>query len=210
MTNYKKFLNYFGQFRVYSFIDLFLLLVAAHAPISQMIGALLLWLGFIIYLEEQHKHDYRLRLPLKLWILFAITGLLFYWRVEGVFFVLASYIYTKKDDKYFALFAPFFRGLQNFFLIGGIIGYHNILTWLSLVLILVRNAVADFRDVEKDSSKGMKTIPVVFGIKKNIKYIHLIALMGTSFAWWHFSGIGIQYLVFVWIVQVFSYNLTPR
>ena len=203
-------INYLGQFRLYSFVDLLLLLAAAKANMEQFIGISLLWLGFLAFLEVKHDHSYRKRLPRYLWLLLAVLGIVLYRKIEAVLFIIASYFYTKKVEKYWGLLSPFFRGLQNFFLIGGIAGYTTPLVWLALGLVVIRNLLGDFRDIKKDSKENIKTIPVLLGLKRDIKYVHFIMLLITSAVWWSFTDLSVMYLIGAFIIQITTYNVTPR
>lgn len=206
----KLFLNYLGQLRVYSLVDLFLLLYIIHASNLEKAGAIFLWIGFLLFLESQHKHSYRSKFPKLMWIAFDLVGLILFRKVEGLAFVIASLFYAKKKDKYFSYLSPLFRGLQNFFLIAGIIGYHNYFIWVVFIVTIIRNVLGDFRDVEKDRAEKMQTVPVLIGIKRNVKYIHLGAVMVTSLVWWIYGGLSWEILVGVWIIELVTYNLTPR
>lgn len=206
----KYFLNYLGQLRLYSLLDFLLLLYVIQTPHNVMAGAILLWIGFLLFLESQHKHSYRSKFPPYLWVLFGLAGLVLFHKIEGLVFVLASYLYTKKKDRYFSYLSPLFRGLQNYFLIVAIIGYHNYFVWVVFVLTIVRNILGDFRDVEKDRAEKMQTVPVLIGLKRNIKYIHLGAVMVTSLVWWLYGGLAWEILVGVWAIELVTYNLTPR
>ena len=110
-----SFFNYLGQLRVYSLIDLVFLLVALQISLSLSVGILLLHLGFILYLENKHHHTYRLPFPSFLWIILTLAGIFFYMKIEVLGFLLASYLYTKKNNSSLAPYASFFRGLQFFF-----------------------------------------------------------------------------------------------
>jgi len=199
--------NYLGQLRIYSLVDLMLMMYAAGARGQVFWGAVVLWIGFLTYLESQHKHTYRAKIPNSLWIALIIIGLVLFGRIEGVGFVVASYFYTCKDKKNYGIFAPLFRGLQNFLLVGGVIGFSSVLVWFAFVLIFARNILGDIRDAGKDTGEGMKTIPILFGWKKNVPIIHLVGILGTTFVWWHYSGLGVAFLLVIWGIQLVTYNL---
>ena len=205
-----KLINYLGQLRLYSLVDLILLLIAAKASNYELIGALLLHISFLIYLESRHKHKYRENIPNIIWIILLIMGIFFYKKIEVVFFMLFSILYTNKTNKNFGSFSPFYRGLQYFFLIGGIAGYSSIITWLALLLMFIRNFTGDLRDVSKDRVDKMITLPIVFGIKNDIKYIHFIFIVITSIIWWSFTTLSYIWLIAVFVIQAITYNLTPR
>ncbi len=201
--------NYIGILRIYSLVDLFLLLVAIKSNYYQFIGAILLHVGFLFYLEYKHDHSYRMKIPGLLWQIFIIFGLFFYNRVEGLLYVLVSFLYTKKTKK-LGFLSPFMRGLQFFFIVGGITNFHSYLPYLAGILGFLRNLAGDFRDAGKDKKESMRTLPVIFGLNKNIKYVHLFALFLTTFVWWYVSGISIYWLMLIFLVEIGTYNLTPR
>lgn len=206
----KLFLNYLGQLRLYSLVDLLLLFYIIHASNLEMAGVIFLWIGFLLYLESQHKHSYRREFPKLMWIAFELVGLILFRKVEGLAFVVASFFYARKKDKYFSYLSPLFRGLQSFFLTAGILGYHNTFIWVVFALTIIRNMFGDFRDIEKDRAESMLTVPILIGMKKNVKYVHLIAVMGTSLVWWIYGGLSWEILAGVWIIELLTYNLTPR
>jgi|SRR3989344_5658282 len=203
-------LNYTGQLRLYSLLDLALLLYVAGARGSIFVGGLFLWIAFLVYLETRHAHEYRASLPSWLWLALGVFGLVLYGRPEGLLFVLAGYFYAKKNQRHFALVSPLFRGLQNFFLVAGLVGYQNPLVWIVLVLIIIRNVIGDFRDIEKDSREGMRTWPMLIHWHTNLPYAHLIFMLLTTFVWWSYSSLNFYWLISIWVVQLATYNLTPR
>jgi 4-hydroxybenzoate polyprenyltransferase len=204
-------LNYFGQLRIYSLIDFVVLLIAAQANVYQFAGVILMHIGFLAYLESKHSHSYRKSVPKYLWIFLTILGMALYGNyIFSILFVVCSILYTLKTKKYFAIFAPVMRALQYFFLIGGITGFHNYLPWIALLVIFVRNFAGDVRDVVKDTEEGMKTLPIVIGLKRDIKYIHLITMLMTTTIWWTFTEIPLYLLPIILISQILTYNLTAR
>lgn len=203
-------LNYIGQLRIYSLVDLVILLFAVGANRLEFWGVILLHVGFLAYLESRHQHSYRKKLPEYFWAVLALVGLVLYGHVEGIAFLVCSYLYTLKTKKSFATYSPLMRGLQSFFLIGGIIGYTNKLTWVVLVAMLIRNLCGDLRDVVKDKGENMKTLPVVFGLSADIKYAHLVALFVTTFVWFQYTNLQTWLLVPIFLLQIFTYKLTPR
>ena len=203
-------LNYLGQLRLYSFIDLIILLIATKATTFEFVGVVFLHIGFLAYLETQHQHSYRKKVPKYLWLILSLIGLLLYRHIEGILFIVCSYLYILKTKKSFALSAPIMRGLQYFFLVAGIVGYHNKLTYLALVLIIVRNFCGDLRDIIKDKKENLNTLPIAFGLNRDIKYVHLIAMLTTTFVWFQYANLAIYLLVPIFLIQILTYNLTPR
>ncbi len=205
----KKLKNYIGQLRLYSLADLILLLVALGTGKYQFIGAVVLHIAFLSYLENKHAHLYRAKISSWISYVLAVVGALFYRRIEGLFYLLFGFLYTKKNKK-FGFLSPFYRGLQNLFIVGGIVGYSSGLIWIVGVLFVLRNLAGDFRDIEKDKIEETQTIPILLGFNKSIKYIHLILTIITSIVWWLISPISILWLLLVIAIQVSTYNLTPR
>lgn len=203
-------LNYIGQLRIYSLVDLVILLFAVDANQSEFWGVILLHIGFLAYLESRHKHVYRKKLPEYFWLVLALVGLVLYGHLEGVAFFVCSYLYTLKTEKYFATCSPLMRGLQYFFLIGGIIGYANKLTWIVLVAMFVRNLCGDFRDVVKDKKENLKTLPVVLRVEKDSKHIHLVALFATTLIFFQYTNFQFWLLIPIFLIQILTYRLTPR
>ena len=205
-----KFFNYIGQLRIYSLVDLILLLYVAGADRYEFIGALLLHVGFLAYLESRHKHSYRENVSLWLSFFFVIPGAVLYRHIEFLVYLIFSYLYTLKTEKYLGILAPFFRGFQYLFLIGGIMGYGNNLIWLIVFIAFIRNLLGDVRDVKKDKKERLMILPVVFGWKKGFRYIHLLGVLATSFIVWGYSDLTWVYLGIIWAVEVVSYNWTRR
>ncbi|MEI6843315.1 MAG: hypothetical protein WCK48_02310 [bacterium] len=205
----RDFLNYFGQLRMYSLVDLILLLVVIGTGTEQLIGAVVLHIAFLVFLESRHSHSYRKQTPEWISYILAIFGLVLYGKIEGFIYLIFSYLYTKKN-KGTAFMSPLVRGFQNFFIVAGIIGYQNPITYLAGGLLCLRNLAGDLRDTEKDRGENMRTVPVILGIRKSIKHIHLVAMIATSVVWWSLSSISIYWLLLVILIEVSTYYLTPR
>lgn len=204
------FTNYIGQLRLYSLVDLVLLAIVAQANVWEACGIVVLHIGFLAYLEARHSHSYRKPLPQWVWIAFVIVGTLLYKHIEALPFLLFSYLYTKKSHGYFAAVSPLFRGLQYFFLIAGVTNYHHPLPWVALLVTVIRNFAGDVRDAAKDKGEHMKTIPVIIGLHRNIRHIHLITTLLSSTVWWSFGHLPLWILLLVMCIEISTYNLTPR
>jgi 1,4-dihydroxy-2-naphthoate octaprenyltransferase len=210
MKGQSTLLNLFGQIRVYSLLDLILFSLALHTNHYQIAGIILLHLGFLLFLEFSHKHEFRVAFPKYLWCILLILGIIYYQNIAVVGFLLCSYFYVKKNSLTFGWSGPFFRGLQYYFLAAGIIGFLNPVSFIAAGLLIVRNFAGDLRDIIKDRKEGYRTLPIIIGLKKDVKYVHLIAILGTTFFWWYLSGITALWLIPIFVVQVGLYNLTPR
>ncbi len=125
-------------------------------------------------------------------------------------FLICSLFYTRKNLPRFGIYGPFLRGLQYYFLCAGVIGFLNPLSFIVGVLLVIRNFNGDLRDISKDKKEGLITLPIMLGFRKDIKSIHLVSMLCTSFIWWCISDISILWLVTIFIIQIWSYNITPR
>lgn len=210
MMKITYFKNLFGQIRVYSLVDLILFAIAIGSDKFQIASIILLHLGFLLFLESRHKHNFRVPLPKYLWAVLIIAGTFFYQNIAVLGFLLASFLYVKKNSAKFGAYAPVARGLQGYFLAAGVAGFLNPLSFLAGALGAIRNFAGDLRDIVKDRGEGLKTLPIIFGLKKDFKQLHLLALFATTLVWWYLSGISGLWLVPVFLIQIGSYNLTPR
>ncbi|HIJ14072.1 TPA: hypothetical protein HA371_04985 [Candidatus Woesearchaeota archaeon] len=210
MRSNNRFLNLIGQIRIYSLIDLIILLIAISSNSYQLAGAVLLHLSFILYLEKSHNHKYRIPFPKSLWVLLLIIGLILYKSYFAIGYLIFSFLYTRKNHPGLGVYSPIFRGIQSYFLVAGIIGILNPLSFLAGALFALRNFTGDLRDITKDKKEKLKTLPIVLGFNKDMKKIHLIFLLLTSFVWWYLSGISILWLALIYLIEIGTYNLTPR
>ena len=138
-------------------------------------------------------------------------GLVLLNRLEGMAYVFATIAYVKKKEySGYALAAPLSRGLQSLFLVGGLIGHAEPLAWMAGGLTVLRNLIGDWRDVGKDRDEEMRTIPVVLGWPQPWPYMHLVAVMTTSTVWWHYTSLDPMWLLATWVIQISTYNITPR
>ena len=203
------FLNYIGLARLYSLSDLVLLLVAAGLTGARFWAGLGLWLGFLAYLESRHAHPGRAGVPWIVAVILWIPSAYYFGVPWGSAFIALSLLYTAKKHRWWGLVSPIARGLQTLVLVAAGLGFG----WFALAAAAataVRNALGDFRDVEHDREEGLKTWPVVLGIRTNWHYLHLVAVLTTTYLWWWKSGISILWLTIVWAVQLATYWVTPR
>jgi 4-hydroxybenzoate polyprenyltransferase len=207
----KSILNYAGQVRIYSFLDLIVLATALSRNVNVIIGIGLLWLSFLLYLEGVHKDELRLRIGEYFWAIpfFLSLFLLHFWVCLG--FAVFSYLYTnKKKNKFFGISAPLWRGLQD-----GIIafGFNPQIAILVFGLIFLRNLVADFRDAFDDKQRKINTIPVLLGVSKNqiwAFYAHIFLVITTTIIWFQYSFLDTRLILPIVILQLITYPLTPR
>lgn len=210
MTLKSNLLNYFGQLRIYSIVDLMILLFASFIGMREFFGVIFLHVGFILYLEFRHKHTYRRNFAPYLWGIFWIIGIISYWNISVIGFLLASIFYAEKKRIGLSPLAPFFRGLQYYFIIAGLVGFSAPLALISGFLLIIRNFAGDLRDITKDKKEKLRTLPIVLGFRHDHKYIHLASLLITSLIWWHFSDLEIAWLLIAYAIEIATYNLTPR
>jgi len=210
MKSQKNFLNLLGQIRIYSLIDFILLLIAINSDKYQLAGAILLHLSFLLFLEENHNHPYRNKFPKYSWIIFLIIGFIFLHNFAILLFIIFSFFYTKKNIKIIGPFSPFIRGLQSYFIVASIAGFSSPVSYSAFCLLTIRNFAGDIRDIDKDKKSGMQTLPIILGIKGEFRYIHLILLLLTTTVWWIIADISITWLALIFIIQILTYNITPR
>lgn len=206
----EKLINVFGQIRLYTLLDLILFAYAIGSDKKEILGIVLLHLGFLFYLEYTHKHSYRLPVPRATWIVLGIAGIFLLPHVATIGYIVASIIYVRKNNPRIAPFGPLARGVQYYFLAAAILGFSNPLCFLALVLLFVRNFAGDLRDVVKDTKEGMKTLPIVLGTKDDSRYAHIITLFLTTFIWWLLADISLAWLIAIYIIQLLTYNITTR
>ena len=115
----KKWLNYFGQLRIYSLADLIELLLVACAAGRPLWGAVVLHIGFLAFLESQHRHtDFREPVPDVLpWVLFMYGREMFGPNLCGTYYIFFALLYTLKKQGWWGLVSPFARGAQTFALL---------------------------------------------------------------------------------------------
>lgn len=61
----KAVINYVGQLRMYSLVDMALLCAVLSHDVVRIVGVLLWWLGFLVYLEGEHRDSGRRLWPLR-------------------------------------------------------------------------------------------------------------------------------------------------
>lgn len=202
--------NYAGQLRAYSLADLVLLILAAGGDGRDVLVVTLLWLGFLVYLEWRHKDRGRARWPAAAWIApWACAVALRPTWVLVLFFIFAALYAEKKTVPLLAATAPLSNGALKATLVALIPGVSA--TWVIAALVLAgaRNLAGDIRDADKDRGEHVQTIPVRLGLHSHpLAYPSMLVL--TSSVWVVAGGLPWWSLGLAWIVQRFTYNLTPR
>jgi hypothetical protein len=205
------FLNYTGQLRIYSFVDLLVFATAFTRDLSVISGIALLWISFLVYLENRHHDPLRLPIYRYAWLFPYIFSITLLPELTWLTFSLFSYLYTKKvEGGIWSISAPFWRGLQT----GALAFQFDVhLAVLAFVLIFIRNIIGDVRDASTDKQRGIITIPVVYGAHKNHPwafYAHILFTITTTIIWFQFSFLDHRLILPTAILQLVLYPLTPR
>ena len=165
----RKWFNYLGQLRIYSLVDLWLLLVVAGATGRPLWGAVLLHVGFLAFLESQHRHEEREPVPEALpWLVFMVGWEWFGLRITGTWYIFFSVMYALKKSGYWGLDSPFARGAQTFVLLLPFAADRPCFLMAAVIAMIVRNIAGDGRDVEQNRREGLRTWPVVLGLRHDL------------------------------------------
>lgn len=207
----KKWLNYVGQLRIYSLVDLVVFATALTRNPHYIAGITLLWVSFLLYLEAQHQDRLRLKVRNIFWVIVYLPTFFLLPLQVPILFAALSIVYTlKKKHPFFGLTSPVWRGLQNFSLAWFI---SPTLAAPALFLITVRNLIGDFRDTGDDRENNQTTIPIALGFKKNQQwafYAHMLMVPLTTYFWLTHSFVSLGLLPVFIVAEVLSYPLTPR
>jgi 1,4-dihydroxy-2-naphthoate octaprenyltransferase len=188
-----------------------LLLLAVDSNASQLLAVSLLWFGFLIYLESQHRDPGRQPWPAAAWILLWLAGIAVSHSLAVVPFLVLSMLYAgKKAVSQLACVSPLVSG--------GIKGSLLLLVpgvgagWIALVIVLtgLRNLGGDLRDTLKDGREGVQTLPVRLDIRRDMSAAYAVALATTSAAWVLLGQLPLWSLLAAWAIQVTTYPFTPR
>jgi len=203
--------NYLSQLRAYSYVDLLLLWFALGASGREIAAASLLWFGFLIHLEWRHGDTGRERWDWRIWVALWIVGAALSLSVASLLVIALATAYSLKKR------IPLI-GRLSFIYNGGIKVALCLIVpglsprWVLLILALMsfRNLMGDFRDIEKDTREGVKTLPVALGLRKDVKWLYPATLALTSLVWTLVGDVDWRLLVVAWMVQAATYRLTPR
>jgi len=217
MKQKNSIINIIWQLRFYSLVDLFLLIYILQASIYEWIWIILLHISFLFYLEYTHKHSYRILISKYIWIIIWVAWILFFTfeksfilNIWVIWYILSSMLYVRKNSEPLWFFSPIARWMQNYFLVWAIIWFLNPISFYVFLLFFVRNFAGDLRDITKDTSEWMKTMPIFLGFKNDYKNIHIVTLFMTSFFWWYIWDISVLWLWLIFIVQIITYKITTR
>lgn len=205
-----SFINYFGQLRMYSYVDIILMLLAFKADIITIVSCSFLWFGFLIHLEWRHRDKGRLNWSIWAWIIPWTFGIIIHPSLYQIPFIITCIAYSlKKRFKWIGLISWIINGSIKAWMVAMI----PTKLWGILVVggfMCIRNLAGDIRDAGKDSVEGVPTLPVVLGLKLNIPYVYPICLMITSVSWIYIGGFSFLWIIPVFLIQVLTYHLTPR
>ncbi len=204
--------NYLGQLRIYSYVDLVLLLIAAGATVREIGTCSLLWFGFLIYLEWLHRDAGRLRWPWAAWVAPWAAAALWAHNPGAVaaFFVVCVGYTLKKRVPALASLSPMTNGAVKatlLLLVAAATLPFAALVWAATA---IRNLLGDMRDIEKDRREHVRTIPVRLGLQRDIRWLYPLGLALTTALWTATAGLPAWLLVCAWAVQAATYRLTPR
>lgn len=181
----KKLKNWLGQLRLYSLVDLWLLLAVATNNNVRIVGGLLLHIAFLLMLENMHRDRGRVAFPSVYFPLTLLVGMIAYENMlYAVAYIFLSWIYSRKKIKPFGLFSPITRGIQTWILIGGISGSQVPLAISVGLLMMLRNLMGDVRDVNKDRTEKVQTLPVIIHLSGNYPRVHQYTVHATTLIWW--------------------------
>ena len=203
-------LNYFSQLRMYSYVDILLMLFAFGADARTIVSCSLLWFGFLIHLEWRHRDKGRSCWPIWAWIIPWIVGIVIHLSIFQIPFLVTCVAYSlKKRYRWISLISWIINGSIKAWMIAMIPAP----LWSILLvsgLMGIRNLAGDIRDGGKDSAEGVLSLPVALGLKVNIPFIYPACLVATSITWVCIGGNSFLWLIPVFVVQGLTYRLTPR
>lgn len=203
--------NYLGQLRIYSYADLVLLLLALSAGGQALVQCSLLWFGFLVFLEYQHRDRGRARWPWVAWAApWAAAIVIDPSPLLAVFFALSFGYTQKKALPRLACFSPVINGALKGALVCLVPGVTAGQVLAVTVVMATRNLAGDFRDVEKDRGENVATIPVRLGLAHDTRWLYPVALAATSTLWTVAGGLPWWALLTALIVQGGTYRWTPR
>jgi 4-hydroxybenzoate polyprenyltransferase len=207
----KTIINYVGQMRIYGIIDISVFALAVGCSLIEMIGVVLLWICFLLYLESIHRDALRLTIRRFVWLIVGIPTLFILPWWLPVAFMLAGYMYTKKKtNRFFGITSPLWRGIQGALIA---VAFMPEFAFLAFVVYAIRNLIGDFRDIGDDWNNGTHTLPVCIGFRKNQTWAfwgHLATVIGTTLLWSWYADLNITIILLCVVGEIITYPLTPR
>lgn len=204
------FINYVGQLRAYSYVDLILMFLWLEATPQMIVALSCLWFGFLVFLESIHKDRGRREWHWSVWVLLWSTGAILLMRWEVLFFFLMASLYAFKKKRNFGKISFITNGLIKVALVYLIPNVSLITLGVVFVAMSFRNLMGDFRDIEKDTEEEVQTFPIFLGFQKDRKYLYPVTLALTTFLWFFIGDLSVFWLIFAWVIQLITYNWTPR
>lgn len=203
--------NYLGQLRFYSYADLVLLLISLNCAPRQILAASLLWFGFLIHLEWRHRDVGRYRWPPLAWITSWIVAIITDPSMWSIVFIALAVSYSlKKRFPAIARVSFLYNGALKTALLLAVSTPNPRQLLIVFIAMSMRNLAGDFRDIVKDSSEGVLTLPVAVGLRKDIDWLYPTVLAATSLMWTRLGNLPVTYLIAAWAVQALTYRMTPR
>lgn len=202
-------LNRLSQLRLYSYIDLLVLVHWLGISGRGVVGLSLLWFGFLIFLEWTHRDRGRAHWHPLAWISAWALGLGAVASFAGLAFIAVAILYSYKK-RFSALAAISFvlNGLLKAILVWGAATFAA--TILILTVTAFRNLAGDFRDVRKDRLDGVVSIPVRLGLTEDVRWLYPASLAATTLTWGLLGGVSIPVVLACLVAEMTFYPLTPR
>lgn len=201
-----------GQLRFYSFVDLSVLMLGyLGVGARSYAGASSLWFAFLMYLDSRHRDRDRELWPKPVVAGLVILGTVLVASPLVLGFVACAVLYTeKKFVPILGSISPLLNGLVKVSLVltTGTVGFSTAV--LVLCIMSARNLTGDFRDVEKDTADDAKSVPIMLGIRRDVRWMYPVSLAGTTLLWGALGGVSWYWLVLALLVEWFTYGLTPR
>lgn len=129
----------------------------------------------------------------------------------SIFFLMIGILYTrrfKKITKRIAGFKNLYIGFSWALFMGFISLYYSFFDWILFFLflfiflrLLLNTIFFDIKDIEADKRDGIKTIPVILGQEKIIKFLHILNILSfmpimVGFYLNYFPKIALALLIF--------------
>ena len=204
-------MGYLKLLRLYSLVALLSLLFVAGASLYTrlFLGAVVLWIGFLAFLESRHKHEGRSCVPTWVAIGLLTAGALIFWQWEGLVYIALSILYSRNNQWKWGRASPFFRGFQEAVVVHGIVH-----TWSGLIAVAgiwtgVRNFAGDMRDSHRDRQDGVHTWPADLNWESNL-WLHPLMMLVSPVLWWHFGHFSFWWVLAAWPIQLLAYWWIPR
>jgi 1,4-dihydroxy-2-naphthoate octaprenyltransferase len=204
--------NYVGQLRLYSYVDLVLLLMAGGAQsVRAFCGASLLWFAFLMYLETIHQDQGRLRWPRYAWVVVVLPGIMLLPDIRVIGYTTCAALYAEKKRRPRVAAVSFIVNGSLKTVLVALAGSVSLRMGLTvLVATAVRNLAGDLRDVAKDRIEDVRTLPVRLGVRRGRPSAYPLCLAATTALWVVIGPAPSVVLPAAWAIEAATYRLTPR